>query len=95
MVSVLRSPLVAYSRRRLNANNNKFNANENERRPCGDLANCLRGFTREIIAQPKQWADFALQRTGGLKWDKFERNETVPTGTGFSPAGGGGPRGRV
>ena len=41
----------------------------NERRPCTDLANHLRGFTRDIIAQPKPWEDFALQSTGGLEWE--------------------------
>ena len=56
-------------------------ANEDERRPCSDLANYLRGFTRDIIAQPKPWGYFALQSTGGLEWEEFGCNETVPTGT--------------
>jgi len=46
-----------------------------------DLANHLRGFTRDIIAQPKPWEDFALQSTGGLEWKEFGCNGTVPTGT--------------
>ena len=56
----------------MNAQQSK--ANENERRPCTDLANHLRGFTRDIIAQPKPWEDFVLQRTGGLEWEEFECN---------------------
>ena len=46
-----------------------------------DLANHLRGFTRGIIAQLKPWEDFALQSTGGLEWEEFGCNVTVPTGT--------------
>ena len=42
---------------------------------CTDLANHLRGFTRDIIAQPKPWEDFALQSTGGPEWEEFGCNE--------------------
>ena len=55
--------------------------NENGRRPPPDLANLLRGSTCDTIAQPNLWADFRLRRKGGLEWEEFERNETVPTGT--------------
>ena len=40
------------------------------------LASHLRGFTRNIIAQPKPWEDFALQSTNGLEWEEFGCNGT-------------------
>ena len=55
--------------------------NENGRRTPPDLANLARGSTCDNVAQRNPWADFRLRRKGGLEWEEFERNGTVPTGT--------------
>ena len=63
------------------AHHNTTPQNENGRRTPPDLANLARGSTCDNVAQRNPWADFRLRRKGGLEWEEFERNGTVPTGT--------------